>query len=116
MDGIARIGPTVPYPVVQCCGSDMFNPDPGSEFFHPEPPDPNFFHPGSTSKNLSTFTLKLFLSSRNMIRVVDADTDFLPIPDPGVIKRHRIPNPQHCCRLRIAILIVLPSRVASISC
>jgi hypothetical protein len=46
----------------QCCGSGRFI------------PDPNFFHPGSTSKNLSILTQKLFS---------DPDPDFLPIPDPG---------------------------------
>jgi hypothetical protein len=41
-------------------------PDPGSEFFPSRIPDPNFFHPGSASKNLSILTQKkLFLSSRN---------------------------------------------------
>jgi hypothetical protein len=40
----------------QCCGSGMFIPDPpGSEF---SIPDPNFFHPGSASKNLSILTPK----------------------------------------------------------
>jgi hypothetical protein len=45
----------------------MFNPDPGSEFFHPgsrvkKIPDPGF---GSTSKNLSIFNPKnCVLSSR----------------------------------------------------
>jgi hypothetical protein len=36
----------------QCCGSGMFIP--GSKiFFSSWIPDPNFFHPGSASKNLS---------------------------------------------------------------
>ncbi len=34
--------------LIQCCGSGMFIPDPGSEFFHP----------GSASKNLSILTQK----------------------------------------------------------
>jgi hypothetical protein len=37
----------------QCCGSGMFIPDPFSV------PDPNFFHPVSASKNLSTLTHKI---------------------------------------------------------
>ncbi len=35
----------------QCCGSGMFIPDTGSDFFPSRIPEPNFFHPGSTSKN-----------------------------------------------------------------
>ncbi len=32
---------------IQCCGSRMFIPDPGSKFFPSRIPDSNFFHPGS---------------------------------------------------------------------
>jgi hypothetical protein len=64
----------------------MFNPNPGSEFFHP----------GSTSKNLIILTLK-FVSQFSEIGyglfIPDPDPDFLPIPDPGVKKWHRIPDP-----------------------
>ncbi len=31
----------------QCCGSGMFIPDPGSDFFPSRIPDPNYLHPGS---------------------------------------------------------------------
>jgi hypothetical protein len=31
----------------QCCGSGMFIPDPGSDFFPSRIPDPNCLHPGS---------------------------------------------------------------------
>jgi hypothetical protein len=65
-------------------------------------PDPNFFHPGSASKNLSIFNAKkLFPSSRKYdpgcsSRIRISDLDFLPIPDPGVKKapdpRTRIRN------------------------
>ncbi len=40
----------------QCCGSGRFI------------PDPNFFHPGSASKNLRILTQKLFPSSRKYDR------------------------------------------------
>jgi hypothetical protein len=30
----------------QCCGSGMFIPDPGSDFFPSRIPDPNCLHPG----------------------------------------------------------------------
>jgi hypothetical protein len=56
-------------------------------------PEPNFFHPGSASKNLSILTPKLLLSSRkydpgfsSQIRIPDPDTDILSIPDPEVKK------------------------------
>ncbi len=63
----------------QCCGCGMFI------------PDPNFFHPGSASKNLSIFfTQKIVLRSRkydpgcsSRIRIPDPDPDFLTISDPG---------------------------------
>ncbi len=48
---------------------------PGSEFFPPRIPDPNIFHPGSASKNLSIFTPKMVSNL--------PDPDSLPIPDPG---------------------------------
>ncbi len=66
----------------QWCGSGMFI------------PDPNFFHPGSATKNLSILTQTFFLSSRKYnpgcssrtgFRI-RTDPDFLPIPEPGVKK------------------------------
>jgi hypothetical protein len=51
----------------QCCGSGMFIPDPGSEFFTFRIPDPIFFHPGSRIriKEFKYFNpKKWFLSSR----------------------------------------------------
>ncbi len=33
--------------IYQCCGSGMFIPDPGSDFFPSRIPDPNCLHPGS---------------------------------------------------------------------
>ncbi len=50
---------------------------------------PNFFHPGSASKNLSMLTQTNFskLSEiRSGLFIPDPDPDFLPIPDPGVKK------------------------------
>ncbi len=93
---------------MQCCGSEMFIPDPtfsipvpGSEIFPSRFPDPKFFHSGSTSKNLSILTQKIvFLSSRkydpgcsSRIRILI----FYPSRI-QVSKRHRIPDsdPQHC--------------------
>jgi hypothetical protein len=68
---------------------------PGSNFFPSRIPNPNFFHPGSASKNFCTYfnPKKWFLSSRkydpdcsSRIRIPDPDPDYLPIPDPGVKK------------------------------
>jgi hypothetical protein len=96
------------YTPVQCCGSGMFIPDPGSDFFPSQIPDPNCFRPGSRIpiKEFKYFNPKeWFLSSRKYdpgcsSRIPDPDPDFLPIPDPGSLiqgsKRHRIPDPQHC--------------------
>ncbi len=39
----------------QCCGFEMFIPDPGSEFFHPGYRVKKIPDPGSGSKNLSTY-------------------------------------------------------------
>ncbi len=64
----------------QCCGSGMFIPDPGSDFF--SIPDPNCLHPGSRIriKELKYFNpkkpKKWFLSSRKY--------------DPGCSSRHRM--------------------------
>jgi hypothetical protein len=61
---------------MQCCGSGMFIPDPGSEFFHhifPDPNTPYTFHPGSRIgiKKLKYFNpKKVFQALGNMIRVV----------------------------------------------
>ncbi len=73
----------------QCCGSGMFIPDPGSEFFPSRIPDPNFFHFGSRI-SITEFKYfnpkKLFLSSLKY--------------DPGC-----------SCSSRIRILIFNPSRI-----
>ncbi len=54
---------TTSTPHEQCCGSRMFIPDPGSDFFPSRipDPDPNFSipDPGSASKNLSILTQKM---------------------------------------------------------
>jgi hypothetical protein len=95
----------------QCCGSGMFIPDLGSDFFPSRIPDPNCLHPGSASKNLSILFIltekKWFLSFRkydpgcsSRIRMLT----FYPsrIRDPGSriqgSKMHRIPDPdpQQC--------------------
>jgi hypothetical protein len=46
---------------VQCCGSEMFNPDPGYEFFHPGYRVKKIPDPGSASKNLIIFSPKIVL-------------------------------------------------------
>ncbi len=63
----------------QCCGSGMFI------------PDPNFFHPGSTSKNLGILPKKICFSSPNMIQIViaDPDTEFFAHPGSRVQKYTR---------------------------
>ncbi len=82
---------------VQCCGSGMFIPDPGSDFFPSRIRTVSIPDPGSSSKNLSTLTpkkaKKWFLISKKYYpgcssRIPDPDADFLPsrIPDP---------DPQH---------------------
>jgi hypothetical protein len=88
----------------QCCGSGMFIPDPGSEFFPSRIPDPNCLHPGSRIliKEFKYFNpkkgkKKWFLSSKKYdpgcsSRIPDPDADFLPSRIPGS-KRHPIPDP-----------------------
>ncbi len=75
----------------QCCGSGMFI------------PDPTFFHPRSSSKNLSILTKKKakkwFLSSKKYdpgcsSRIPDRDDDFLPSRIPDLDPQH---CQQHCC-------------------
>jgi hypothetical protein len=72
----------------------MFIPDPGSDFFPSRIPGPNFFPPGSASKNLSILTPKNgFKALGNIIRVVHSG---YRIPDPGVKKAPDPgPDPQH---------------------
>ena len=93
-----------PHCLGQCCGSGMFIPDPGSDFYPSGSrirtvsiPDP-----GSSSKNLSILTppkkqKKWFLSSKNYdpgcsSRIPDPDADSLPSRIPGS-KRYQIPDP-----------------------
>ncbi len=53
----------------QCCDQGWFF------------PDPNFFHPGSASKNFKDVSKLLEILSR--LFIPDPDPDLLPIPDPG---------------------------------
>ncbi len=46
----------------QCCGSGMFIPDPGSQFFHPGSQIQGQKDFGSASKNLSNLNLKQIVS------------------------------------------------------
>jgi len=60
-------------------------PNPGSDFFPSRIPNPNFFHPGSASNNLSNLTQKMvskFYKIWSRLFIPDPDPDFLPIPDP----------------------------------
>jgi hypothetical protein len=69
----------------------MFIPDPGSRV--KQIPDPE-----SAPENLSTFY-------QSGMFIPDLKIDILPIPNPGSrikgSKRHRIPDTEHCCHLRI---------------
>ncbi len=92
----------------QCCGSGMFIPDPGSDFFPSRIRTVSIPDLGSSSKNLSILTpqksKKWFLSSKKYdpgcsSRIPDPDANFLPsrIPHPGVKKA---PNPGSRIRIR----------------
>ncbi len=63
----------------QGCGSGMFIPGPGSDFFTTRIRIISILDPGSASKKLSILTQKCFLSARNY----DPDYSFrIPDPDP----------------------------------
>jgi hypothetical protein len=66
---------------------------PGSDFFPSRIPDPNFFHPGSTSKNLNILTPKNFLSSRKY------DTGCSSRIRNLIFYPSRIRDPQYCRRI-----------------
>jgi hypothetical protein len=76
----------------QWCGTGMFIPDPGSDFFPSRIPDPKCFHSGCRIriKEFKYFNPeKRFLSSRKYDLGCSSripDPYFLPIPDP---------DPQH---------------------
>ncbi len=62
-------------------------------------PDPNFFHPGSASKNFKYFNQKIVSKLSEIWSgsfIPDTDPDFMPsgIPDPGV-KNGPNTDPQH---------------------
>ncbi len=65
--------------------------------------DPNFFHPGSASKNLSILTQEIVVHP-------GSDPDILPIPDPRSRGQKdtgsRILDPQHCL-LYLTVTVVL---------
>ncbi len=105
----------------QCCGSGMFIPDPGSDFFPSRIPDPNCLHPGSSSKNLSILTPK---KSKKMVSKLEKIWSGLfipdpgswcwlsPIPDPGsrgqkgTQSRIPDPDPQHCKTVGIKVFLL----------
>ncbi len=86
----------------------MFIPDPGSEFFPSPIPIKGQRDSQIRIKEFKYFNPKnCFLALGNMIRDVHPRSgsririlSFLPIPDPGIKKRHRIPDPdpQHWSR------------------
>ncbi len=96
----------IPFRTMQCCGSGMFIPDPGSDFLPSRIPDPNRLHPGSRIliKEFKYFNQKKkwFLSSKKYDPGWSSQ-----IPDPGSgcwfsthpgsriqgSKRHPIPDP-----------------------
>ncbi len=90
------------YIILQCGGSGMFIPNPGSDFFPSRIPYPNCLHPGSRIlKEFKYFNpkkaKKWFLSSKNYDPgcsswIPDPNADFLPSRIPGT-KRHPIPDP-----------------------
>jgi hypothetical protein len=71
--------------VQQCCGSGMFIPDIGKQFFLSRISDTNFFYPGSASKNFSSVADPGCLS-----RITDP-TFFHPGSE---LSPSRIPDPQ----------------------
>ncbi len=91
----------------QCCGSGMFLPDHGSEFFHPGSMFKKIPDPYPHQRILKYFKAKkLFLSPwKNDLGCSSLIPcpDLFPIPDPEVKK---VPDPQHCF-----LLILLPYSV-----
>jgi hypothetical protein len=82
-------------PKNQYCGSGMFIPDHGSDFFPFRIPDPNFFHPGSRIRIKEFKYLNHKMVSKlseiwSGFYIPDPDPEsgscFLPIPDPVVKK------------------------------
>ncbi len=74
--------PTTQYKVAtsfQCCGSGMFIPNPGFDFFQSRVPDPIFCHPGSRIciKEFKYFNPKKWFLSSQWSGL------FIPDPDPG---------------------------------
>ncbi len=85
--------------VDQCCGSGMFIPD--SNFFPSRFSDPNIFHPGFASQNISILTQNNgFEALGNMIWVVPPGSGSHPGSKGQKCSRSRIPDPdpQHCCQ------------------
>jgi hypothetical protein len=64
---------------IPCCGSGMFIPDPGSNFFHPGSwlPSQNIPDPesGQATKNLSILTQKIVSKLGDIIRVVHSGSE-----------------------------------------
>ncbi len=96
----------------QCCGSGMFIPDSGSEFFPSRIPVPH-------QRILVFFPKKLFRSSRKYdpgcsSRIRIPDPECLPIQDPGVKKapdtgsRIRIRNTDFKCSRWSSVAVAVP--------
>jgi hypothetical protein len=88
---------------MQCCGSGMFIPDPGSDFFPSRIPDPNCLHPGSRIlvKEFKYFNPQKrknwFFSSKKYDPGCSSRIRMLTFSHPGSriqgSKRHPIPDP-----------------------
>jgi hypothetical protein len=79
-------------------------PAPGSKFFPSWIPDPNFFHPGSASKNLSILTRVFYPGSGSLTQILTFYPSQIQILDPRSriqgSKRHRSPDPGSRIRIR----------------
>jgi hypothetical protein len=84
----------------QCCGSGIFTPDPGSEFFHPEFRIRECKYIFLTQKIVSKLSGNMIqeVHPGSKFRIPVPDIDFLRIPDPVVKKTANSGStrPQHC--------------------
>ncbi len=86
----------------QCCGSRMFIPDPGSEFFPSRIPDPHqefkYFNPKKWFSKVSEIRLVVHPGSGSRIRILTFYPPWIPdqgvkkAPDPGSGSATLFPN------------------------
>jgi hypothetical protein len=82
----------------QCFGSGMFNPDTGSNFFHPASRVDKIPGPDPHQRMMYFLTQKTdikFSKTRSGMFIPDPGFGFFPIPDTG-FKKAPDPDPQHC--------------------